>query len=137
MFYASQRDLKEYLFASKPSPYNRNGIRQALVGLGEFAVDRGMRPDNPALAIKRLPQPQSLPKALTLEQTQRILAVAPLFGEMENALTVLLACTGLRATEARTLEWPAVVDGWLRFRGKGGKERVVPIKNGRAGEPPP
>jgi site-specific recombinase XerD len=71
LVWASPRNLKAYLFATPPTARNRNNIRQALVGFGEYLVAQGFTEVNPALALPRLPEPASIPKALEPAQAHK------------------------------------------------------------------
>lgn len=126
--WASPKDFQAYLFSTTPNARNRNNIRQALVAFCDFLVDRGYSETNNASALKRLPEPRLLPKALTTKQAARIAAASRTFGIQVELLIHLLLYTGMRKTEARLLERRHIVsDEYIQFVGKGNKERVVPI----------
>lgn len=133
ILYASQKDLKKYLFSTAPTARNRNNIRQALVGFGEFLVEEGLAEANNALALKRLPEPELLPKALETEIAHRIEVAAKHTGAMEEAMVLILLYGGLRLHELQSLEWRHLEGDWLKFtgskgRGGAGKPRNVPLK---------
>jgi integrase/recombinase XerD len=73
-----------------------------------------------------------LPKVLSRDEVTRLLAQptgrSPAALRDRALLETMYAC-GLRASEAVTLELPALdlEDGILRTRGKGSKERIVPV----------
>jgi integrase/recombinase XerD len=73
-----------------------------------------------------------LPKVLSRDEVARLLVqprgTSPAALRDRALLETMYAC-GLRASEAVTLELPALdlEDGILRARGKGSKERIVPI----------
>lgn len=127
IIHASTKDIKAYLFSTSPSARNRNNIRQGLVGWGEFAVEEGIWQHNRALELPRLPEPVSLPKAFDPQQAHKIEVACKQFGPMIEAMILVMLYAGLRKTEARTLKWREVEDGWLRFQGKRGKWRAVPM----------
>lgn len=132
VIYASQKDLKKYLFASKPTPQNRNGIRQALIGFGEFLVEEGYAEANNALALPRLPTPDPIPKALEVKDAHRLEVAARHTGAMEEALVCIFLYGGLRLHEVVSLEWRHLDGEWLKFvgskgRGDAGKPRNVPL----------
>ena len=79
-----------------------------------FAVRRGLRPDNPAIGIKRFPD-RSLERFLTAEELSRLsasFAVAEKRGANPYALAAikLLALTGARKSEIVKLKWE-----WVDF----------------------
>jgi integrase/recombinase XerD len=128
LIWATPKDLKAYLFSTPPNARNRNNVRQAMIGVGAFMVAKGITEANPALALPRLPEPESLPHALESAQARAVGLMAPSVGPMAQALVAVFLYAGLRKTEARLLEWASVSDdGWLRFRGKRSKERAVPL----------
>src|SRR4051794_5055785 len=93
---------------------------------------RGLAEADPAAGLSAPRQPRRLPQPLTREEVARLLA-APV-GETaaalrDRALLELMYACGLRASEAIALEL-ADVDlrtGVLRARGRGPRERFVPI----------
>ncbi len=129
VIWAKPKDLKAFLFSTSATARNRNAIRQALVAFGAFLVDQGWVETNHALALPRLPEPPHRPQALTVEQGRRIVAASRALSPGDRALVLLYLYGGLRNAEGRCLEWAHVDEDarWLRFRGKGGKVREVPL----------
>jgi integrase len=127
--WATPKDLAAYLFQTKPTPQTRNDIRAALVAFGGFLVDAEWRPDNPATGLPRLPVARSVPKALDLEQAQRLTRAAAHFSQMHQTMVMVMLYGGFRRDEVRRMEWHRVgEDGrWVTVLGKGRKERQVPI----------
>ena len=92
-----------------------------------FLQDMGHCHSNPA---RRLPLPKvarNLPTVLTAEQVQQLLAAAET--PRDRLLLLLLLSTGLRRSEAAgiTLDQLDLENRQLRVRGKGNKERLVPL----------
>jgi len=92
-----------------------------------FLQDMGQCQGNPA---RRLPLPKvarNLPTVLSAEQVQQLLAAAQNPGH--RLLLLLLLSTGLRRSEAAaiTLDQVDLEHRQLRVRGKGNKERMVPL----------
>ena len=100
-----------------------------------FAFDEGWRPDNPALRIAGPGRAQRLPQTLSADDVSRLLAAARETGRTgddrlrSTALMELLYATGLRVTELVTLPQSALRGDprMILVRGKGGKERMVPL----------
>jgi integrase/recombinase XerD len=95
----------------------------------------GVRPDNPAAAVKLPRRARPLPKTLSPSEVERLIEAAAGTEPRalrDQALVELLYGAGLRVSEAVGLDKAGVdLDGRLvRVVGKGGKERVVPV--GRA-----
>lgn len=87
---------------------------------------------SPAAAVALPKRWARLPKYLTIEEIDRLLqapdAATPL-GRRDRAVLELMYATGLRISEVAQLKAADVYldEGFLRVRGKGGKERVVPF----------
>jgi integrase/recombinase XerD len=92
----------------------------------------GVIEHDPTAELRGPPKPQRLPRVLTREQVARLLGqpqgTAPLALRDRALLEVMYAC-GLRASEAVGLELADIdlEEGLLCARGKGSKERIVPI----------
>ena len=92
---------------------------------------------NPTLNFYPPKIPKRLPKALTVEQVMNILAISgdDLISLRDRALLELLYATGGRVTEIINLNTTDISTiknedseiTTIRVKGKGGKERVVPI----------
>jgi len=96
------------------------------------ALRQGQLVLDPSALLERPALPRSLPKALTESEVESLLRapdVAQASGLAERAMLELLYATGLRVSELVELPTLAVNlrQGVLRVRGKGGKERLVPI----------
>lgn len=105
-----------------------SAIRQ----LYRFAFEEGWREDNPAIQIKGPGKSKSLPKTLSVEEVGRLLTAARDTGKASlrnTCLMELLYATGMRVTELVTLPVSAARGDprMLLVRGKGGKERMVPL----------
>ena len=102
-------------------------------GLHKFAVRDGLVDSDPAAEVKPPTPPKRLPKALQLAEVEAILEAAgtsetPL-GLRDQALLEVLYGTGARISEAVGLDVDDVdpVDGTVLLRGKGTKQRLVPL----------
>lgn len=109
-------------------------------GLHKFWLLENVTQGDPAAAVKPPKSPRSLPKAITVEQVEQLLAAAgPDPAEEENlgsdpvrvrdrAMLELLYATGARISELINLDLDDLVDPTLvRLFGKGAKERIVPV----------
>ena len=116
-------------------PYAASTISRTLVtirGLHKFLVREGLADRDPSVEVAG-PRPQRpLPKALSAEQVERLLAV-PLgeepIGLRDRAMLELLYAAGLRITELVDLDVDDVdlVQRTVRCVGKRSKQRIVPI----------
>lgn len=107
----------------------------AVRSLYRFLHREGRVALNPARAVRAPRQGRRLPGVLSLSQVERLFhrvedAADDSFRYLrDRALLEVLYSSGLRVSEAQGLEWADVdaVAGQLRVRGKGRKERLVPI----------
>lgn len=129
LIWAKHNDLKAYLWSLHVSAATRNQIRNSLVGFGAYLEANGYAEVNPAATLGRLPQPRGIPKAMSRDELSRVLAIAVAQPPRDQTIFLLLLYTGMRLTECRTLRWQHLDlnEGWVRFWGKGQKERTVPI----------
>lgn len=105
-----------------------SAIRQ----LYRFAFEEGWREDNPSIQIKGPGKTKSLPKTLSVDEVARLLEAAKASktdGIRNVCLMELLYATGMRVSELVTLPVSAARGDprMLLVRGKGGKERLVPL----------
>lgn len=108
-----------------------SAIRQ----LFRFAYEEGWRADNPTLRITGPGKAQRLPKTLSLEEVEALLEAARDQGQSlseqirNRCLMELLYATGMRVSELVSLPVAAARGNpaMLLIRGKGGKERMVPL----------
>ncbi|MEM7731581.1 MAG: site-specific tyrosine recombinase XerD [Pseudomonadota bacterium] len=102
-----------------------------------FAFEEGLRPDNPTLMIKGPGQPRRLPKTLSVEDVEKLLRAARDMGKAQHirqrntCLMELLYATGMRVSELVSLPLSSVRGDpeMLLVRGKGNKERMVPLSH--------
>ena len=105
----------------------------ALRQFHRFLFGEGLRADDPTAAIDSPRQGRPLPKVLSEAEVERLLAAArarpEAAGARLSALLELLYATGLRVSELVGL--PAAVAARdprvLIVKGKGGKERMIPL----------
>jgi integrase/recombinase XerD len=97
-----------------------------------FALRQGRIADDPTLKINAPKLPRGLPKSLTEEDVEKLLA-APrteeALGLRDKTMLETLYASGLRVSELVTLKVPQVSEdmGVVRVMGKGSKERLVPL----------
>jgi len=129
------RDWRDYLAAAmKPASVNRK--LAALSALYRWAGETGQREGDPTRYVNGVAQQPTAPKALADQELTRILRKAHQGGNKRDiALLELLAATGLRASEVARLKLGDLElnerSGWVTVRGKGRKQRRVPV-NARA-----
>ena len=105
----------------------------AVRGFHRFAVADGLATVDPASGVKPPAPAKRLPKALPLADVEAILEAAGSPGTTlalrDRALLEVLYGTGARISEAVGLDVDDLdmVDGTVLLRGKGSKERLVPV----------
>ncbi len=105
----------------------------AVRGFHKFAVSDGLSTSDPAASVKPPSPAKRLPKALPLADVEAILEAAGAAGTTlalrDRALLEVLYGTGARISEAVGLDVDDLdtVDGTVLLRGKGSKERLVPV----------
>jgi len=122
-------------------------LQSSVRGLHRFLAREGIEPADPSSNLRPPKQPRRLPKALTIEQVESLLdasgpapstgadaagtggaAPGDLLGMRDRALLELLYATGARVSEIVQLDVDDAAHGdVLRVRGKGAKERIVPV----------
>jgi integrase/recombinase XerD len=111
----------------------------AVRGLHAFALAQGLADTDPAREVPPPSPPRRLPKAITVEEVERLLDAAGPGPDdpsadprllRDRALLEFLYGTGARISEATGLdldELRLTADPLVRLIGKGGKHRVVPV----------
>lgn len=113
-------------------------LQSSVRGLHRFLVREGIADTDPSARLRPPKLPQRLPKALTIDQVGALLdAAGPAPGSdapaepaalRDRALVELLYATGARVSEVVQLDVDDLAHGdVLRVRGKGAKERIVPV----------
>jgi integrase/recombinase XerD len=110
-------------------------VISSIRGFTRFLVEEGILSRDPAEALTAPKQPKRLPKALSHEQVEALLAATE--GDdpvrmRDKALLELLYATGARVSEAVSLDVDDLIgpDGTpelIRVVGKGDKQRIVPV----------
>ena len=117
------------------SPATQARRRSAVRQFYRFALAEGWRADDPSRRLDAPKQGRPLPKTLTSDEIERLIAAA---SAREGAAGVRLIClmelayaSGLRVSELLGLKVQAVRRDptHLIVRGKGGKERLAPLND--------
>ncbi len=135
---ATRADIERYLVACEAeglAASTRARRLSAIRGLYRFAHEEGLRADDPAIRITGPHKPKSLPKTLSEAEVDALLDAAEDYGTSpaerlrDICLMQLLYATGMRVTELVSLPASAARGDprMLLVRGKGGKERLVPL----------
>jgi integrase/recombinase XerD len=107
-------------------------LTSAVKSFSKFLVLSGILPKDPSAQLISPSTWRSLPKVLSLKEAEDLLATPPESGPKglrDRALLEVLYGAGLRVSELVALKTDEVNigEGFLLCRGKGGKERLVPL----------
>lgn len=130
--------IEDYLVACDAQGLSRATRARRLSAIRQifrFAFEEGWRGDNPAIQIKGPGRDKRLPKTLSESEVENLLDAARDTGRsaadrLRNAcLMELLYATGMRVSELVSLPVAAARGDprMMLVRGKGGKERMVPL----------
>ncbi len=115
----------------RPAATTLARVHSSVRGLHRFVLREGRAKTDPTAKVAAPKTPRKLPDTLTMQQVQRLLEAPPHDtpeGLRDRALLELLYATGARVSEAIGLDVDDVSRGdILRLRGKGSKERIVPL----------
>lgn len=133
--HAARNEIETYLVGCEAqglAPATRARRLSAIRQLYRFAYEEGWRGDNPAERISGPRRAERLPKTLSVEEVDRLLAAARERGRetvRNTCLMEVLYATGLRVSELVSLPVSAARGDprMLLVKGKGGKERMVPL----------
>lgn len=98
----------------------------------KWAERRGASDTNPMTAIRTPRQSKRLPKAITIEQIEQLLSAPSdkdVLGTRDRAMLETLYSTGIRVSELVGLSFEDldIAGEAMHVRGKGKKERIVPL----------
>lgn len=132
---ASVDQVRDFLTFLSEQTYSAATMARKIATLRSFykwAHRQGFAPSNPMLMIRTPKQSKRLPKAVTVEEVERLLASPDdrdVLGARDRAILETLYSTGIRVSELVDLDFGDMDDFGeaLRIRGKGRKERLVPL----------
>lgn len=103
----------------------------AVRGFVKYLSREGVLLGDPVAGIKGPKAPEGLPRALSIDETVRLLETprSGRYPQRDRLILELLYASGLRLAELVGLNWDDVdlEDRWLRVHGKGSKDRMVPF----------
>jgi integrase/recombinase XerD len=142
---AATEDVRGYLGALGKRRFAASSVARRLSAIRQlyrFLYAEGRRTDDPAVIVEGPKRGRALPKVLSMAEVTRLLdcarqrmAVEPPHERLRaarlNCLIELLYATGLRVSELVALPASAAERNarMLVVRGKGGKERLVPLND--------
>jgi len=143
---ANTEDIRSHLATLGTSGFQSSSIARKLSAIRQlhrFLYAEGKRSDDPAAVLEGPKRGRSLPKVLSIADVDRLLATARDADKAEKSpaararharlycLLEVLYATGLRVSELVALPASAAKrdQRMLIVRGKGGKERLVPLND--------
>jgi integrase/recombinase XerD len=136
---AQREDVRRYLVQLTAGGGAASSQSRRLSTLRQFygfLYAEGWRSDNPASAIDSPSRAKALPKSLSQKEVMALIDAARRDAESAEGVRLLcmleiLYAAGLRVSELVTLPISAARsrDAFLLVKGKGGKERLVPINS--------
>jgi integrase/recombinase XerD len=140
---ASSDDVRAYLADLEYRGLARSSAARKLSAIKQFHLflqGEGLASQNPATIVEGPKKPRSLPKTLNTTDVEQLLNAAAaavsaakpekrLKAMRLHCLVELLGATGLRVSELIALKLNAVKSesDFLTIKGKGGRERMVPV----------
>ncbi|MCH2163504.1 MAG: site-specific tyrosine recombinase XerD [Marinovum sp.] len=135
---AAREDVETFLMEAETEGLSRATRARRLSSIKQFyrfCFEDGLRDDNPAIQIEGPGRAKRLPKTLSIAEVDALLDAAEEHGRSQEerlrtvCLMQMLYATGMRVSELVTLPFAAVRGDprLILIRGKGGKERMVPL----------
>ena len=128
--------LTEYLTSLYERGYSTTTVARKIASTKSFfnfLADEGALSQDPTERLSSPRVGRSLPKALSVEELERLLEAPTRASTPEalrdTAMLEMLYAAGLRVTELVSLNLRDInmMDGWVRCLGKGSRERIVPL----------
>lgn len=128
-----EEDIIAYFESLKKRGLASSSLCRALVAIKvffRFLKRERFIEQNPTLFLESPKMWQLIPEVMTIDEVSRFLE-APgkddFIGARDRALFHLMYAAGLRVSEVCQLDARDVSDDQIRVKGKGGKERIVPV----------
>lgn len=130
-----QQHIEQILLAWQAQAKSPRSIARCLSALRQFYTflrEAGLRQDNPMQDIKSPKQGRPLPMSLSFTEVEQLLDTPDahsLLGLRDKAMLEVLYACGLRVSEliGLQLQMLNLEQGFVRIKGKGNKERLVPL----------
>ena len=128
-------DLRGYVSALHEAGYAKTSVARRLASLRsfyKFALREGLAQSNPAKPLRNPRPDRKLPHFLSTDEIGRLLVAPPAttpMGLRDRAILEIMYSAGLRVSEAVGMNDCDLnlVEGVVRIRGKGRRERLSPV----------
>ena len=135
---ATRADIEAFMLQLSNAGYASSSAARHLSAIKQyyaFLYDEGLATHNPSIELRSPKRPRKLPKVMSEAETEALLESAKKTGRSDlmkarNAcLMQLLYATGMRVSELVSLPKSTVLGNpdMILVKGKGGKERLVPL----------
>lgn len=132
---ATPETIRQFLNHLGTKDYSAATMARKIATLRSFykwSARRGITRTNPMTAIRTPRQAKRLPKAITVDEIERLLSTPSdkeVLGMRDRAMLETLYSTGIRVSELVGLNFEDLDETGeaMRVRGKGKKERIVPL----------
>lgn len=128
-----QHSIVDFLSLKKEHQYASASIARALIAIKvffRFLKREGVIEENICHLLETPKVWQCIPHILSIQEMEQVLSQPDISSEIglrDQAILELLYASGLRVSELCQLNLADVDDHYVRVRGKGGKERLVPV----------
>lgn len=127
--------LRSYVSYLQTSGYKKSSIRRKINAIRtffKFLLRKRYLSSTPVIHLSNIKKEKSLPGFLTKEEVEQLLSLIEpkdFISSRDRALIELLYSSGLRISEVAELLENDIdfYEGLVNVKGKGGKERVVPV----------
>jgi integrase/recombinase XerD len=131
----SRDSVLRFLAQSRAGGLSSRSLARRMAGLRAFCRylrQEGVLVTDPLLDLETPRPPQRLPHFLSIDEVEHLLRQPRMDtprGIRDAAMLEILYATGLRVSELVALPMNALhlTEGWMKVRGKGGKERLLPL----------
>jgi integrase/recombinase XerC len=121
------REMMSYGYAQASAARKLSSIRSWI----DYLIRSGVLEKDPTAGVRGPRLPQRLRRGLAYDDVKRLLVEGPRGkrGRRDTVILELLYGAGLRVAELVALDWEDIdlEERWIRVRGKGDKERLVPM----------
>ena len=136
----TRQDLETYFSKLTDQGYSNSTVSRHLSAIKQFfgfLYEEGLLDQNPSMQIRAPKKSRQLPKIMSEEETEKLLQTTHKFGRTpleiarNKCLLELLYATGMRVSELVSLPKATVLGQpeMILVKGKGGKERMVPLSD--------